>query len=60
MKTKIKEIIKYSKFSVSMCAITLLIGILLYSSNAIWLPIREKSIIFLASFIPFFERIIEI
>lgn len=35
MKTKIKEIIKYSKFSVSMCAITLLIGILLYSSNAI-------------------------
>lgn len=54
MKTKIKEIFKYSKFSVSMCAITLLIGILLYISNAIGLPIREKAIIFLASFIPFF------
>lgn len=45
METKIKEIIKYSKFSVLMCAITLLIGILLYGSNAIGLPIREKAII---------------
>lgn len=54
MKARIKEIFKYSTFSVSMCAITLLIGILLYGSNAIGLPTREKAIIFLASFIPFF------
>lgn len=54
MKTKIKEIFKYSKFSVLMCIITLLIGILLYSSTAIGIPIRAKANIFLASFIPFF------
>ena len=54
MKVKIKEIFKYSKLSIIMCIITLLIGIWFYSSTAIGIPIKEKLIIFLASFIPFF------
>lgn len=54
MKVKIKEIFKYSKLSIIMCIITLLIGIWFYSSTAIGIPIKEKLIIFSASFIPFF------
>lgn len=54
MKIKIKEIFKYSKFSIIMCVITLLIGIWLYKSTAFGIPIIEKTIIFLTSFIPFF------
>ena len=54
MKVKIKETFKYSKLSIIMCIITLLIGIWFYSSTAIGIPIKEKLIIFLASFIPFF------
>lgn len=54
MKNKIKEIFKYNKLSIIMCIITLSIGVLFYSSTAIGIPIKEKLIIFLASFIPFF------
>ena len=54
MKSIIKEIFRYSKLSIIMCMITLLIGFWFYSSTAIGIPIKEKLIIFLASFIPFF------
>ncbi len=54
MKVKIKEIFKYSNFSIIMCIITLLIGIWFYSSTAIGIPVKEKIITFLASFIPLF------
>lgn len=58
MKIKIKEIFKYSKLSIIMCIITLLIGLWFYSSTAIGIPIKENLIIFLASFIPFFIFVI--
>lgn len=54
MKVKIKEMFKYGKFSILMSVITLLIGILFYSSTAIGIPIKEKIMIFLVSFIPLF------
>lgn len=54
MKVKIKELFKYSKLSIIMCIITFLIGIWFYSSTVIGISIKEKLIIFLASFIPFF------
>ena len=53
MKVKIKEIFKYS--TIIMCMITLLIGIWIYSSTAIGIPIKSKTIIFLISFIPILE-----
>lgn len=51
---KIRAIFKHSKLSIIIGIITLLIGILIYLSTAIGLPVKEKSIIFFASFIPFF------
>lgn len=42
MKVKIKEIFKYSKLSIIMCIITLLIGIWFYSSTAIGIPIKKN------------------
>lgn len=53
MKVKIKELFKYNKLSVIMCITTFLIGICLYSSTAIGIPIKENLIIFITSFIPF-------
>lgn len=54
MKVKIKEIFKYSKLSIIMCVITLLIGVWFYTSTAIGIPIKEQLIVFLASFILLF------
>lgn len=57
MKAKMKEIFRYSKLSIAMCII-LLVGVCFYSSTAIGIPIKEKLIIFLVCFIPFFVFLI--
>ena len=53
MKARIKDMFKYNRLSLIMCIITLLIGIVVYSSTAIGIPIKAKLVILLVSFIPF-------
>ena len=50
MKVKIKETFKYSKLSIIMCIITLLIGIWFYSSTAIGIPIIFNNYYIILSF----------
>ncbi len=58
MKIKIKEIFKYSKLSLVMCIVTLLIGIWIYSSTSIGIGIIGRIMNFLVSFIPCFMFLI--
>ena len=55
---QIKEIFEDNKLSTLMSIITLVIGIWLYSSMAIGIPIKGRLIIFLVCFAPFFDFVI--